>query len=91
MCSNMHSSCHSLSDCTFLYKYGCEHPPFIKKKFVIELLVTYYIQEYYHYNVHCVMVAKTAIHCVMGRYIAWMWQLARHRPTEKSDEKVFLF
>ena len=24
MCSNMHSGCHSLSDCTFLYKYGYE-------------------------------------------------------------------
>ena len=24
MCSDMHSSCYSLSDCTFLYKYGYE-------------------------------------------------------------------
>ena len=24
MCSNMRSGCHSLSDCTFLYKYGYE-------------------------------------------------------------------
>ena len=68
-----------------------KHPPFIKKKFVIELLAVYYIQVYYHYSAHCVMVAKTAIHCVMGREIVQMWQLARHRLTEKSDEKVFLF
>ena len=44
-----------------------KHPPFMKKNFVIELLVAYYIQVYYHYSTHCVMVAKTAIHCVVGR------------------------
>ena len=47
MHSSMHSSCHSLSDCTFLYKYGYETSPFYKKNFfVIELLVAYYIQVY---------------------------------------------
>ena len=68
MCSGTCSGCHSLSNCTFLYKYGYETSPFYKKKFfVIELLVSYYIEVYYHYSVHCVVVAKTAIHCVMGR------------------------
>ena len=27
MCSDMRSGCHSLSDCTFLYKYGYETIP----------------------------------------------------------------
>ena len=41
------------------------------------------------YSMHCVMVIRTAHRCVMGHEIAWMWQLAGHRPTEKSDKKVF--
>ena len=44
-----------------------KHPPYIKKNFVIELLLIYYIQVCYHYSMHCVMVARTANHCVMGR------------------------
>ena len=63
-----------------------KHPPFIKN-FYDKVTVNIY------YSMHCaqcVMVAKTALHCVMGREIAWMWQLAGHRPTEKSDRKVFI-
>ena len=32
MCSGMPSGCHSLSDCTFLYKYVYETSPSYKKK-----------------------------------------------------------
>ena len=60
-----------------------KHPPFIKI-FCDKVTVNIY------YSMHCVMVIRTAHHCVMGREIARMWQSAGHRPTEKSDKKVFI-
>ena len=36
------------------------------------------------------MVIRTALHCVMGCKIAWMWQSAEHRLTEKSYKKAFI-
>ena len=61
-----------------------KHPPFIKI-FFDKVTVNIY------YSLHCVMVIRTAHRCVMGCEIAWMWQSARHRPTKKSDKKVFIF
>ena len=58
-----------------------KHPPYIK----IFCDRGTGILLYYHHSAQCVMVVKTALHCVMGRKIAWMWQLAGHRLTKKSD------
>ena len=69
MCSNMHSDCHSLSKCIFLYnytyKYGYENMDI--KKFCDRVTVNLLYTICYHYSMHCVMVARTANHCVMGR------------------------
>ena len=35
MCSDMHGGCHSLSDCTFLYKYGYETPYILVNRSVL--------------------------------------------------------
>ena len=69
-----------------------KHPPFIKK-IVIDLMVSYYIHIYiyYHYNTQCVMVAKTAIHFVMGREIARMWQCQPGTGQLKSWMKMCFF
>ena len=61
-------------------KYIYETSPFIKI-FGDKVTVNIY------YSMHCVMVIRTAHHCVMGHEIAWMWQSAGHRPTEKLDKK----
>ena len=60
-----------------------KHPPYIKI-FCDKNTVNIY------YSMHCVMVIRTTYRCVMGCKIVQMWQLARHRPTEKSDKKVFI-
>ena len=53
-----------------------KHPPYIKTFFCDKVTVNIY------YSMDCVMVIRTAHHCVMECMIAWMWQLAGHRPTE---------
>ena len=68
-----------------------KHPPYIKKIFFFFFCDKVTVNIYYSMQcAQCVMVAKTALHCVMGCKIAQMWQLAGHRPTEKSDRKVFI-
>ena len=64
-----------------------KHPPYIKN-FYDKVTVNMY---YSMHCVQCVMVAKTTLHCVMGREITWMWQSAEHRLTRKVIQKSVYF